>query len=123
MRKSWWVALSVILLLRVFTNLQPVIEAASPFILWMAVVPLFGAVAYMWDGVYIGATATQAMRNMMLLATVVVFLPVYYISVGPLGNHGLWLAMTLFMAARGVSLSMLAGRHIFHRLSISSHTF
>jgi len=84
--------------------------------LWMAVVPLFGAVAYMWDGIYIGATATQAMRNMMLLATVVVFLPVYYISVGFLGNHGLWLAMTLFMAARGVSLSVLARRHIFHRL-------
>ena len=103
-------------LLRIFTNLQPVIDAASPFILWMAVVPLFGAVAYMWDGVYIGSTATQAMRNMMLLATAVVFLPVYYLSVGFLGNHGLWLAMTLFMAARGVSLSVLARRHVFHRL-------
>ncbi len=110
-------------LLRIFTNLQSVIEAASPFILWMAVVPLFGAIAYMWDGVYIGATATQAMRNMMLLATVCVFLPVYYLSVGPLGNHGLWLAMTLFMAARGVSLSLLAGRYVFRRLSISPHTF
>ena len=100
-------------LLYVFTDLKPVIETASRYLGWIAVIPVMGAVAYMWDGVYIGATATKAMRNMMLLSTLGVFLRVYYLFVGLMGNHGLWLALTMFMIARGLSLSLLSKRQIF----------
>jgi MATE family multidrug resistance protein len=79
----------------------------------MVLLPVTGALAYMWDGIYIGATATRPMRNMMLLSTLGIFLPVYYLCISPLGNHGLWLAFFLFLAARGITLSLMAKKHIF----------
>ena len=100
-------------LLHLFTNQTAIIQTAQPFLWWMILLPLAGSVAYLWDGVYIGATATKAMRNWMLVATLLVFLPTYYLSIGPLGNHGLWLALFLFMVARGLSLGLQAKRSIF----------
>ncbi|MCZ6676747.1 MAG: MATE family efflux transporter, partial [Candidatus Poribacteria bacterium] len=69
-------------------------------------------VAYIWDGVYLGATASKPMRNAMIASTIIIFLPAYYL-LRPLGNHGLWLALTLLSIARCVSLTALAPRHIF----------
>lgn len=100
-------------LLRVFTDQTEIIQAASGFVWWIVAISLAGAAAYMWDGVYIGATATAPMRNMMLLSTIAVFLPVYYATLPSLGNHGLWLALLLFMVSRGTSLGLLATKHIF----------
>jgi len=100
-------------LLRVFTDQPDILATAAPYLHWMIWLPPIGAVAYMWDGVYIGATATRPMRNMMLVATLLVFLPAYYLAEPSLGNDALWLAMLLFMAARGLSLSLLAPRWIF----------
>jgi MATE family multidrug resistance protein len=100
-------------LLRVFTDQPDIIKTAIPYFWWTAIVTLAGSVAYLWDGVYIGATATVPMRNMMLLATFGVFLPSYYLFISPLGNHGLWLSMSLFMVARALSLGLLAKKNIF----------
>jgi MATE family multidrug resistance protein len=100
-------------LLRIFTDQPEIIQAALPFVWWMVAISLAGSVAYMWDGVYIGATATAPMRNMMLISTVGVFLPIYYLTLSSLGNHGLWLALLLFMVARGTTLGLLSKRHIF----------
>jgi MATE family multidrug resistance protein len=101
-------------LLRVFTDQTEIIQVALPYVWWMVAMSLAGSVAYMWDGVYIGATATAPMRNMMVISMAGVFLPVYYLTVRPLGNHGLWLALLLFVVARGITLSLLAKKHIFH---------
>ncbi len=100
-------------LLRIFTDQSEIIQKASSYVWWIVGISLAGSVAYIWDGVYIGATATSSMRNMMLISTVAVFLPVYYLSLPVLGNHGLWLALLMFMVARGITLSLLAKRHIF----------
>jgi MATE family multidrug resistance protein len=102
-------------LLRIFTDQAEIIQAASPFVWWAVAISLAGSVAYMWDGVYIGATVTPSMRNMMLISTVAIFLPAYYLTVPAMGNHGLWLALLLFMIARGISLGLLAKRHVFLR--------
>jgi MATE family multidrug resistance protein len=99
-------------LLRVFTDQGEIIQAAAPYVWWMVAICLAGSVAYMLDGVYIGATATPPMRNMMLISMVGVFLPVYYLTLSPLGNNGLWLALLLFMVARGTTLGLLAKKHI-----------
>jgi MATE family multidrug resistance protein len=79
-------------------------EAARLYLPHMVLAPLFGALAWMLDGVFIGATRTRDMRNMMIVsflgycALVAVLLP-------SLGNHGLWLAMNGFFILRGVSLA------------------
>lgn len=85
-----------------------VVEDAGRFLPWLVAMPLVGTFAFMWDGIYIGATATRTMRNTMLMATLLGFLPIWWLAKEPLGNHGLWLAMTTFMLARGGLLAYYA---------------
>lgn len=85
-------------LLFVFTDKTDVIEASIPFLFWMILFPILGTPCYIWDGIFIGMTASVAMRNCMLLALVVFFLS-YFLLRG-YGNHGLWLVMIIFMVAR-----------------------
>lgn len=86
-------------LLSVFTNQQDVIEAALPFLFWMVLFPPLATPCYLWDGVFIGLTQSKAMRNSMLISLVVFLLAV--LATRPLGNHGLWAALLLFMVTRG----------------------
>lgn len=101
-------------LLRLFTDQTEVLQVARRYVGWMVLLPLSGAYAYLWDGIYFGATATRPMRNAMLLVTGLVFLPLA-LAAPWVGNHLLWLALTLFMLARGIALHALAGRHIYGR--------
>ncbi|HID39517.1 MAG TPA: MATE family efflux transporter [Calditrichaeota bacterium] len=102
-------------LLAVFTDKPEIIRTALAFMIWTIIAPPLNSVCYLWDGIYIGATATSAMRNSAFIATFLFFLPAYYISRELWGNHGLWLALTLFMIVRGVSLQVLAGKHIYRK--------
>ncbi len=99
-------------ILRLFTDQQPVIAAALLVYGWTIAGPTVSSFCYIWDGIFIGSTATVPMRNSMLIATALVFLPVYFLTVPYLGNHAIWLAMVSFMIARGITLSFFAPRHI-----------
>jgi len=87
-------------LLRVFTDQQEVIHAALPYLVWMVIFPLLSTPCYIWDGVYIGLTASAAMRNTMLLAFGG-YLLLYYGIGQAWGNHGLWFSLVGFMVLRG----------------------
>ncbi len=87
-------------ILRIFTNQDHVIAATLPFLFWMAIFPLLSTPCYLWDGIFIGLTASKAMRDSMLLAFGV-FLIALFILQYSYGNHGLWAALLLFMVARG----------------------
>ena len=101
-------------ILALFTDKDAVISVALTVVIWLIVAPVVNSVCFIWDGVYIGATATAAMRNSMLIATVLVFVPVYYISEPFAGVHALWMAMTAFMIARGVILTLYAPSRILN---------
>ncbi|WP_075214928.1 MATE family efflux transporter [Mongoliimonas terrestris] len=88
----------------IMTTAPDVREAARAFLPWAALTPLAGVLAFQMDGVYIGATWSREMRNMML-ASVVVYLLVLAVAIPVLGNHGLWLALLVFLGARGITLS------------------
>jgi MATE family multidrug resistance protein len=62
---------------------------------------------------YIGATSTGAMRNSMLIATIIFFVPIYYLVKPYTGDHALWIAMTSFMVIRGVTLTLFAKKELF----------
>lgn len=96
-------------LLTVFTNNQVVIDIAQNYLLWLVVLPLLGFAAYIWDGIYIGATASVEMRNSMILS-VIAFFVCYYIGKNYIGNHALWMAMCVFMTLRGVLQSLFYKR-------------
>jgi multidrug resistance protein, MATE family len=99
-------------ILRLLTNDPVTISAAQPYMFWVVLVPVITFSAFIWDGIYVGATASKAMRNSMVVITTIIFLPAYYLLEPLLGNNGLWLAMMLFMGSRGVFLSLMAKKAI-----------
>ena len=82
---------------------EAVRQTAYVYLPWAALTAMFGVVAFQMDGVFIGATWSKDMRNMMLVS-LVVYLIVWYVSVPYLQNHGLWLALEVFLGIRGITL-------------------
>ncbi|MEO0638107.1 MAG: MATE family efflux transporter [Bacteroidota bacterium] len=105
-------------LLYIFTDQLPVIDVAQDYLIWIVFISIFASVAFMYDGAYIGATASKAMRNTMLFSTIVVFLPAYYLSLPWLEDHALWFSMLMFMLARTGSMAYLAPRNLFMKFNI-----
>jgi MATE family multidrug resistance protein len=86
------------------TTTESVRAEAAQYLAWAALTATTGALAFQMDGVYIGATWSSAMRNMMLLAFGL-YLLALAIFVPLMGNHGLWLSLNLFLAFRGIFLA------------------
>ena len=90
---------------------QPgIAEQTRPYYMYMILIPVITFAAFLWDGIYIGATAAKEIRNTMIIASILVFLPAWFILMPLYGNHGLWIAFLLFMVARGVSMTLMAKR-------------
>jgi len=87
----------------IMTTAPSVRETARSYLPYMVAAPIVGVAAWMLDGIFIGATRTKDMRNMMIVSAVV-----YFLTVVPLmavfQNHGLWLALLLNFVVRGVTL-------------------
>ena len=91
------------------TTAPGVREVASIYLVWAAVTPISGVLAFQMDGVFIGATWSRDMRNMMLLSFA--FYLAALLGLGALfGNHGLWAALHVFLLARGASLYLMMRR-------------
>jgi len=104
------------LLIGVLTNLPDVRETALQYLPWLAISPLVSVWSFLYDGVYVGATRAREMRNIMLVSTFLVFLPAW-IALQGFGNHGLWLAFTLFMASRGVGMHFGYRRYVLPQVT------
>ena len=100
-------------ILRVYTDKQDLIELSKQFFIWTIIAPLVNGICFIWDGVFIGATATKAMRNSMIFSIAVFFI-IFLTTKSELGNNGLWFAMTAFMILRGITLSLYANKYIFN---------
>jgi MATE family multidrug resistance protein len=87
------------------TDQAVVREAAMRYLPWAAILPLASVAGFQLDGVFIGATRTRELMKAMAVSLAVYLLAAWTLA-GPLGNHGLWLALTAFMVARGVTLWM-----------------
>jgi MATE family, multidrug efflux pump len=87
------------------TDIDSVREIALLYLPWMIALPLVSVWCFLLDGIFIGATRGPEMRNSMLICTFIFFLPLWYVFQF-MGNHGLWLAFTIFIAIRGVVLGI-----------------
>jgi len=83
----------------------PEVQAeARRYLGWIALAPLIGIASWMFDGIFIGATLTREMRLAMLQSATVYLLALLVLL--PLaGNHGLWAALMLLNAARGLTMA------------------
>jgi MATE family multidrug resistance protein len=96
-------------LIDTMTTSLEVRAAARHYLPYAALMPLAGTLAYQMDGVFIGATWSAEMRNMMLLS-VAVYLVVWVALVPPFGIAGLWIAFLIFLGVRGVTLLAMTRR-------------
>jgi multidrug resistance protein, MATE family len=76
---------------------------AAEFLPWAVVMPIFAVWCFVYDGIFIGATRTADMRNMMLVS-----FAVYVVALAALipqfGNHGVWAAHVVFFVVRAITL-------------------
>ena len=91
------------------TDNGEVVATARRFILWVALVPLAGFGAFVWDGIYTGMTLTRQMAHSML-AAMIVFFAGCYLLIPFLGNHGLWVAFILYLLSRTVAQTLFFRR-------------
>jgi MATE family multidrug resistance protein len=113
---SFWGAVVIVILtiffalfggwiIDVMTKAPEVQEAARVYLIWMILAPFLGGPSWMLDGIFIGATRTKDMRNMMLVSFLIYCVSVWLL-LEPYGNHGLWAALIIFFVARGVTLAV-----------------
>ena len=86
--------------LGLLTNDTSVIEASGDYFYWVLAIPLCGFSAFLWDGIFIGATATRQMLCSMLVASATFFI-IYYLFYQSMGNHALWMAFLGYLSLRG----------------------
>ncbi|MCF6443993.1 MATE family efflux transporter [Nereida sp. MMG025] len=87
----------------VMTTAPDVRGAARDYLPYMVAAPFVGVAAWMLDGIFIGATQTRDMRNMMIVSAIVYFGSAM-VLLPWLGNHGLWLCLLISFIARGITL-------------------
>ncbi|MDJ0627074.1 MAG: MATE family efflux transporter [Rhodobacter sp.] len=113
---SFWGLISVLILTAVFalfgtwvvdlmTTSAQVRAEARIYLIYMVFAPLTGVAAWMFDGIFIGATRSADMRNMMAVSAAIYCVAVA-VLVPAMGNHGLWLALLVSFVARGVTLGL-----------------
>lgn len=99
------VAVSRDLVLPLLSTTPELVAEAARFWPWQVVLPLVGVWAFMWDGVFFGATKTRPLRDSMVLSALVY--AVAAVGLGSLlGNHGLWLALAIQLLTRMVTLTL-----------------
>ena len=80
-------------------------DAARSYLVYTVLAPVVGLAAFMLDGIFIGATRTRDMRNMMAVSLVIYAIAVA-ILMPVIGNHGLWIALLISFIARAVTLGL-----------------
>ena len=95
---------------------EPQVRAlAREYIWWAWLIPAAGAVAFIWDGVFVGLTATRGML-VSTFVSMLTFFAVYWLAMDTLGNHGLWLAQVVYLAMRGIVQTFWYKRYLTHNI-------
>ena len=87
--------------LSLLTTDAEVIAAAADYFLWALLIPVCGVAAFVWDGIFIGITATRGMLEACFVAALA-FFAIWFGGRNALGNHALWLALNAYLLLRGV---------------------
>ena len=96
--------------LQLLTNEEEVINASAIYRYWAILIPMAGFTAFLLDGIFIGATATNLMLRGMFIASVGFFVTFFSLK-EVIGNHALWLAFIVYLSLRGI-VQCILGRNI-----------
>ncbi len=104
-------------IMSLITDNRQVLAEAGKYHWWALAIPIAGAASFIWDGIYIGLTATRQMLAALAAATAVFFAIYYGLMFDDWlpDNHRLWLAFIAYLASRGIVQTLLASRIITRR--------
>lgn len=92
-------------IIALITGIAEVRATAAAYLPWLVIAPMVSVWSFQLDGIFIGTTRVVAMRNAMILSLTAFLVALW--SLPPIwGNHGLWAALTVFMAARAITLGI-----------------
>jgi MATE family multidrug resistance protein len=91
------------------TDLDYLRFLAFNYLIWVVIIPPIASLCYQFDAIFIGASQTAEMRNGMVIA-VIIFITSSHFLVNNFGNHGLWIALLLFMVMRSITLNYYFNR-------------
>ena len=106
---AWVYASAGTWIVNALTDQAAVRSAAQSFLPWVTLLPLASVGGFVLDGVFIGATRTRELMQTMAIS-LALFFGASWALVDRFGNHGLWLSLLIFMAARGLTLLLLLPR-------------
>lgn len=102
-------------MVRLMTTEPDVIAGTRPYLFWLVLMPIISCAAFMWDGIYIGATASVPIRNSMIWACIA-FYVIYFIFRGSAESiQVLWYAYFAHLVARAVFLTAVAKKNVFNK--------
>lgn len=99
------------------TDSKQVIEGSVPFLPWLWVMPVVSCIAFTWDGIFIGATATKAIMYIMIIAAVAFFVS-YILLKGIIGIQALYVAFMLHNLIRTILMSLTAHKQVFSKVKV-----
>lgn len=106
-------------MVRMMTTDTQVIEAARPYLFWLILMPVLSCAAFMWDGIYVGATASRSIRNAMIYACIAfyaVYFIIHYARPGAMDIQALWYAYFAHLIVRALYLTIRAPKDVYiHR--------
>lgn len=108
--------------LLIFSDKQDVISATKPYYFWTLIIPVCGFSAFLFDGIFIGATASRTMRNTMFIATIAFFAVWYLLSVSLntdsefVQNNILWSAFMVYLTSRGLGQAMMLRKSVYNKI-------
>lgn len=102
-------------MVRLMTNEDTVISASSPYLFWLTIMPAFSCAAFIWDGIFIGATAAKAIRNSMIWASIAFYI-CYFALYRAYGINALYAAYFAHLIVRDIYQTVTAKKEVFGRI-------
>lgn len=102
-------------LIGIITDDPAVHAGCAPFLFWLLLMPVFSCIAFVWDGIYIGATASRALRN-GTVGSALAFLATYFICAPRFGIQALYIAYFMHLIWRSAYQTLFARREVYARV-------
>ena len=97
------------------TDNAEVIAASEPYLFWLLLMPVLSCVAFIWDGIYIGATAAREMMVCMVWSAGL-FVAAFFLCEPRYGAQALYVAYFVHLVVRSVYLTIAARRSVWSRV-------
>ena len=98
------------------TDNAEVIAASSPYLPWLLLMPLISCAAFIWDGIYIGATASRGLMICMVFSAGL-FVASFFLSAPGFGAQALYIAYFVHLVVRSVYLTFASRKNVWAKVS------